>query len=239
MDAPMTSQQKQFTGGSSTFSLYKELVVGESSFLFFLYFELVNFLFSGMSALPGFAFRKLFFPSLFSKCGAKVFGKNLTLRRSKQTEISKGVVLDDGVVLDNRGKDASITLGSNVLIGRNSIVVAKNATIKLGSSVNVGSEVRIASQSKVEIGDSTLIAAYAYIGPGNHKPSDSEKKLIEQEMEIKGGVVIGSNVWVGTRATIMDGVTIGDGAVIAAHAFVTKDVPSGVVVAGCPAKTIK
>lgn len=52
-------------------------------------------------------------------------------------------------------------------------------------------------------------------------------------------VVIGNDVWVGARATILEGVTIGDGAVIAAGAVVTKDVPPYAVVGGVPAKVIK
>ena len=55
----------------------------------------------------------------------------------------------------------------------------------------------------------------------------------------KGPVVIGNNVWIGDKATILPGVTIGDGAVIAANAVVTKDVPPYSVVGGNPAKVIK
>ena len=48
-------------------------------------------------------------------------------------------------------------------------------------------------------------------------------------------VVIQDNVWVGANATILPGVTIGSMSVVAAGAIVTKDVPSGVLVAGDPA----
>lgn len=50
---------------------------------------------------------------------------------------------------------------------------------------------------------------------------------------------IGNDVWIGTRAIIMDGVNNGDGAIIAAGAVVTKDVPPYAVVGGVPAKIIK
>lgn len=55
----------------------------------------------------------------------------------------------------------------------------------------------------------------------------------------KGNTVIGNDVWIGHRATIMPGVTVGDGAIIATNATVTKDVPPYAVVGGNPAKVIK
>lgn len=58
---------------------------------------------------------------------------------------------------------------------------------------------------------------------------------IEEYLPVK----IGDDVWIGTRAMIIDGVTIGDGAVIAAGAVVTKDVPPYAIMGGVPAKIIK
>lgn len=66
-------------------------------------------------------------------------------------------------------------------------------------------------------------------------------KLIEKDINFKEyqPINIGSDVWVGTRAVILDGVKIGHGAVVAAGAVVTKDVPPYAIVAGIPAKIIK
>lgn len=55
----------------------------------------------------------------------------------------------------------------------------------------------------------------------------------------KGPVIIGNDVWIGARATILSGVTIGDGAVVAAGAVVTDDVPPYSIVGGVPATIIK
>ncbi|MBC7670112.1 MAG: CatB-related O-acetyltransferase [Gemmatimonadaceae bacterium] len=49
-------------------------------------------------------------------------------------------------------------------------------------------------------------------------------------------VVVGNDVWIGARATILGGVTVGDGAVIGAGAVVTHDVEAYAVVGGVPAR---
>ncbi len=54
----------------------------------------------------------------------------------------------------------------------------------------------------------------------------------------KGQIIVGNDVWIGDRATILGGVTIGNGAVIAAGAVVTKDVPPFAIVGGNPAEVI-
>lgn len=51
--------------------------------------------------------------------------------------------------------------------------------------------------------------------------------------------IIGSDVWIGTRAYVSQGVTIGHGSIVAAHAVVTRDVPPYYIVGGVPAKVIR
>ncbi len=63
----------------------------------------------------------------------------------------------------------------------------------------------------------------------------AEMDLIE---EIKR-VSIGSDVWIGAEAMILDGVNVGDGAIVGAGAVVTKDVPPYAIVGGVPAKLIR
>ena len=59
------------------------------------------------------------------------------------------------------------------------------------------------------------------------------------DSETKTSIKIGNDVWIGSRATILEGVKIGDGAVVAAGAVVTKDVPPYSIVGGVPAKVIR
>lgn len=61
----------------------------------------------------------------------------------------------------------------------------------------------------------------------------------KDELDRKGNIVIGNDVWIGAKAIITRGVTIGDGAVIGAGAVVTKDVEPYTIVGGNPAKPIR
>ena len=64
------------------------------------------------------------------------------------------------------------------------------------------------------------------------------EKRVYQKREGRD-IVVGNDVWIGYRATILEGVSIGDGAIIAAGSVVTKDVPAYGIVGGNPAKLIK
>ena len=52
-------------------------------------------------------------------------------------------------------------------------------------------------------------------------------------------VVIGDNVWIGDKSTILSGVQIGDSCIIAANSVVTKSLPSFCIAAGNPCKILK
>jgi acetyltransferase-like isoleucine patch superfamily enzyme len=237
----ISAQQRMLTPPSllDAVVVYKRLHVGDSSWLFFLFWELLSLLILSLGGLVGFFLRMVLIPPFLSRCGARLaLGKGAVIKNPAAIQMGRKVLIDDYVSLEAKGEKSSIVLGDRVSIGRFSLVVAKSASIVLGSGVNVSSNVRIASQSKVEIGASTLIAAYVYIGPGNHIRQDPEQPIIESPMDIKGGVLIGKNCWIGAHATIMDGVTIGDGATVGAHSLVRSDVPAGATVVGIPARPL-
>ncbi|MEW6486687.1 MAG: CatB-related O-acetyltransferase [Thermodesulfobacteriota bacterium] len=55
----------------------------------------------------------------------------------------------------------------------------------------------------------------------------------------RGDTVVGNDVWLGYRATVLPGVRIGDGAIVAACSVVAADVPPYAVVAGNPARVAR
>lgn len=60
-----------------------------------------------------------------------------------------------------------------------------------------------------------------------------------EENNVKIGITIGNDVWLGYHVTVLNGVTIGDGAVIGAGAVVSKDIPPYSIAVGCPIQIIK
>lgn len=63
---------------------------------------------------------------------------------------------------------------------------------------------------------------------------------IRSNISYKGSFIrIEQDCWIGAGAIILNGITIGEGSIVGAGSVVTHDVPSGVIVAGNPAKIIK
>lgn len=240
----LTKQQKNLKelNSKSTLKSYWESVAGNVGILRFIGFELYQIFLSGLGGALGLALRRLALGQLLGCAGrGLICGRLVTIRLPSRIKLGSHVFLDDGSVLDIRLKKnctSNISLGNSVVLGRNSLIVSKDGEIELEDGVNISSNCRIATESKIRIGKSTLVAAYCYIGPGNHSRTDSNLPLIEREMEIKGGVDIGEFVWIGTHSTILDGVTVGDGAIIGAHSLVRESVAPRTIVAGVPAKVI-
>jgi len=242
----MSPQQRRFSASDGgQLQKYKELVVGDDSWAKFFAFESYNLLFANIPSFVGLGIRTYTLPLFFKSAGkGLVVGRGASIRCPSQISVGNGVLIDEYASLDVRMSEANnsttgIELGNHVLLGRHSSIVSKNAHIKIGNASNISSHCRIASESRIEIGESVLIAAYAYIGPGNHRFEDSTAPIISQGMEHKGGVKIGDNCWIGARATIVDGVTIGKDAIVGAHSLVLEDVPERAIVVGSPAKVVR
>lgn len=236
----LSAQQEKFTSsGKSRLETYKEYAVGSKGYLSLCYYEFCQLFFASLGGLAGLGLRSLFYPALFGKCGSGVaFGRSLVVRNPGQIQLGSKVLIDDFASLDVRGYESSIEIADYVSIGRFSIIAAKYGSISIAGGANIGTNCRIATNSRVEIGESALVAAYCYIGPGNHRQDDTDTPLIASSMDIKGGVKIGAHSWIGARATILDGVTIGERAIVGAHSLVKDDVPAGATVAGTPARII-
>lgn len=110
-----------------------------------------------------------------------------------------------------------------------------NPIIRIGKNCNFGAYNHITCIDKIIIGDNVLTGKWVTITDNSHGNTTFEtllEKPLERELVSKGHVIIGNNVWIGDKATILPGVTIGDGAVIGANSVITKDVPAYSVYTG-------
>ena len=107
--------------------------------------------------------------------------------------------------------------------------------ISLGQQVYFNFDCVILDVCHVRIGDFVFVAPGVHIYTATHP---LEAKL-RRTQEFGKPVTIGSDVWIGGKSVICPGVMIGDRSVIGAGSVVTKHVPTGVVVAGNPAKVIR
>jgi len=117
-----------------------------------------------------------------------------------------------------------------------------NSKIVIGNSCNIGEYTQITAINKITIGDGLLTGRYVYIGDNSHGGLSFEEAgipPIKRKLSSKGEVVIGNNVWIGDKVTILGGVTIGNNVIIGANSVVTRDIPDNCIAVGVPAKVVK
>ncbi|MDD1721519.1 MAG: acyltransferase [Euryarchaeota archaeon] len=103
--------------------------------------------------------------------------------------------------------------------------------MKIGKDVSVGLEVTfdIFFPELIEIADNSVI--------GFRSTVLCHEFLVDTWKV--GAVKIGRNVLVGANSTILAGVTIGDGARVSACSLANRDIASGVLVGGVPARELR
>ena len=127
------------------------------------------------------------------------------------------------------------------IIGGEETVQHFTPFLSIGDDCHFGAFNHITCVNHIQIGRRLLTGKWVTITDNNHGLTNADAlhiSPIKRPLFSKGPVVIGDDVWIGDKATILSGVTIGDGSVIAANAVVTKDVPAYSVVAGNPAKIV-
>lgn len=142
------------------------------------------------------------------------------------------------------------SIGTNCSFGKLAVLTAWDSyqgdtftpQVTIGENCNFGDYLHLTCIDKITIGNGVLTGRWVTITDNAHGTSNEIVEEIPPEMRklySKGPVVIGDNVWIGDKATVLPGVTIGNNSIIAANSVVTKDVPSNSVAAGNPAKIIK
>jgi acetyltransferase-like isoleucine patch superfamily enzyme len=155
----------------------------------------------------------LFFHMAVGQTGRGVrFCRNTVIRYPGNIKIGNNTVIADGVSITSELDSGRCDIGENCIIGRN-VHLDFSGGLKIADGVTISESVKVFTHSHG-------------IDPRSPaKPSP---------------LTIGSNVWIGAHALILENTgTVGDSSIIAAGAVVTKPVCPAVLAAGVPARTIK
>ena len=183
-----------------------------------------------------------------------------------EVRLGKNVIVEDFCVIGARFRGfrgEALTIGDNAIIRSHTVIYAGNvigdnfqtgnrASIrelnKIGDNVSIGTMtviehhvqihdgVRIHSQAFVP--EFTTLEKGCWIGPNVVMTNAKYPTHPNAKNDLKGPIVR-ECARIGANATILPGLTIGVGALVGAGSVVVKDVESGSVVAGNPAKFLK
>lgn len=120
--------------------------------------------------------------------------------------------------IESRTGSGRITIDDGTWINNNFVAISAHKGIHIGKRVLIGTH--------VEIYDSDF-----------HRLDPAQRHICVPEDDKE--VVVEDNVFIGSNAKIMKGVRIGRDSVIANGSIVVKDVPSGVIAGGNPAKVLR
>lgn len=161
-----------------------------------------------------------------------------------------GIMKCNGVPYLFRVPLSEISIGSNVIVNSsfksNNIGILSRSRIttnrkysKISIGNNVGlSSVTISAFESIEIGDNTLIGGNVLITDSDWHPLSVTERHMHEKAVTKP-IVIGENVFIGTRSIILKGSIIGNNSVIGAGSVVSGIIPPNVIACGNPCKVIK
>lgn len=129
---------------------------------------------------------------------------------------------------------------------RGPVYVDYGSNIKIGKHCYFNFNLVVLDVSPVTIGDncffgpnvSILTAMHPYIAEERNIYFDKERGY-ETNREYSKPITIGNNCWIAGNVTILPGVTIHDNVVVGAGSVVVKDLESGAIYVGNPAKKIR
>src|SRR6201992_1373508 len=107
-------------------------------------------------------------------------------------------------------------------------------TIGARSFINFGAV--ILDSAAVRIGNDVQIGPGAHLVTPTHPLEAYDRRAV---LELASPIVLGDDVWLAARVTVLPGVTIGDGAVIGAGSVVTRAMPAHHLCLGSPCRAVR
>lgn len=114
------------------------------------------------------------------------------------------------------------------------LVTGPGGLLEIGDKVSINFGTGLCAYHHIRLGHRVRIGPYGMIIDTDfHDVSDHDKPAVPRP------IVVGDDVWIAGRVTLLPGCRIGSGAVITAGSVVAGDIPPGVVAGGNPARVIR
>ena len=176
--------------------------------------------------------------------GRLVFlGRSVRIRGRRLLKIGRFATIEDNVMLDAYAR-RGVIVGEGSRIGAHSTIRSTahlsvvGEGLIMGSNSGLGEYCYLGCAGGIRIGDHVIMGQYVSFHAQEHNFADPERPIREQGVR-QQGISIGSDCWVGARATFLDGTEVGSHSVVAAGAVVRGKFPAGAVIGGVPARLLK
>ncbi len=158
---------------------------------------------------------------------------------AKPVTIGNNTVIGANTVIYN-----NVTIGKNCLIGdgvyiREDVVIGDNCIVgigcKVGARTTIGNHTRVMDLTNVA--SDAFLGEHVFIGPGVMMGNDNAMGRAPSKDGLDyTGPYIEDWVTVGMNANLLPSIRIGKDTIIAAGSTVTREIPTGVLAMGAPAK---
>lgn len=118
-------------------------------------------------------------------------------------------------------------------------LISDGGKITIEDNTSIQQRTIVRSMNKITIGKYCKIGSDCCIQDHNSMSINHLQRRKGGGDVISAPIVIGDDVWIGRRATVLKGVKIGDRAIIGACAVVVKNVTAGATAVGNPAQEVK